>query len=159
MLRSEQRFRLMLCVGAPVLLGILTGIFNLTDIIRVCKKIHRPPLTAPALLMVLIWLAIYIAIGLATYVVLDSRVYKEEKLLALGSCAGQLLLHTFWIMLFFNTDIWLLSAFVHLLYLALVLLNTLLYYKIDNRSGLLLAPCALVSIYYTYLSLVIIFIN
>lgn len=149
----------MLCVGAPVLFGILTGIFNVTDIIRVCKKIHRPPLTAPALLMVVVWLAIYIAIGLATYLVLDSHIYKEEKLLALGVCAGQLLLHTFWIMVFFNTSLWLLSAFLHLLYLALVLLNTLLYYKIDNRSGLLLVPCAVVSIYYTYLSIVIIFLN
>lgn len=159
MLRSEQRIRLLLCLGGPMLLGLLTGIFNIKDIRNVCKTIDEPPLTAPVFIMLLLWIIVYIAIGLASYLVLESHVYREEKLVALGTCAGQLLLHTFWMIVFFNSTLWLLSAFLHLLYIGLVLLNTLLYIKIDKHAGYLLFPCCIIAIYFMYLSVVIVFIN
>lgn len=159
LLRSEQRIRLILCTGVPVLLGLLTGILNIKAIFNVCKHLHKPPLTTPGFLMVLLWIICYIAIGLGTYLVWESHVYKEEKLLAFGTCGGQLLLHTFWVMIFFNSKVYLLACFIHLLYFALVLLNTALYFKIEKRAGYLLLPSVVLSLYYTYISIAVIFIN
>lgn len=159
LLRTDQRIRLAICVGAPVLFGLLSGLLNHSAILDVCKRLHKPPLTAPGIICTLLWLIVYIAIGLASYLVSESHVYKEEKLAALGICGGQLLLHTLWIILFFHSRMTFLGAFIHLLYTLVVVLNTLVYLKIKKQAGCLMFPCVLLCLYYTYLTIALIFVN
>ena len=159
LLRNDQRVRLAICVGVPMIFGILSGLLNFWPIMSACRKLHKPPFTLPGILSILFWLVIYFAIGLASFLVLESHVYKEEKRIALLACACQLVLHSFWIFSFFHTRLTLLGALLHLIYTAAVGLNTLLYLKIDQRAGLLMFPCATFCIYYTYLTIALIFVN
>lgn len=158
-MRTEQRVRLAICVGLPVAFGILSGLFNSPAIMHLCRKLHKPPLTVPGVICILLWLIVYMAIGLACFLISESHSYKEEKIAALGICGGQILLHTLWIIIFFHSGMTLLGAFLHLLYVLVVGINTMLYLKIDNRAGLLMLPCCVLCVYYTYLTIALVFVN
>lgn len=157
--RLDQRIHLFICIAPPILLGLITGLFHRTNINELLSTMHKPPFTAPTFLITFIWMCLYLAIGYATFFILESHVYSDEKLLAIATAVGYLLLHSIWVLIFFKLKFFGLGFLVHVLLLLLALITTILYSRIDKRAGILLIPFSLFTLYCTYLNLISVFIN
>mgnify|MGYP002531256057 CR=1 FL=1 len=157
--RVNERAYLLIGVIPPCVLGLLTGFINRGKITAVVKEINKPPLTAPTFVIILIWIALYVILGLATVLILESRVYSKEKLNALVVSYGQLLLHSVWVLVFFRLGFFGLAFLIHVLFLCLICINGILFYQIDKRAGYMIVPYFVFAFYHTYLNLLCIFIN
>lgn len=157
--RINERIFLILSLAPPCILGILTGLANRSKIVGVLKELKRPPLTMPIFFIVIFWMGLYVLLGLATVFIFQSRLYQEEKLNALIVSYGQLVMHSIWILVFFRLRFYGLAFLIQVLFVCLVAINALLFYRIDKRAGLMLIPYFLFAFYHTYLNLVCIFIN
>ena len=102
-------------------------------------SVTKPPLSPPAWLFPVVWTILYVLMGIASYLVLTSNMPARSRT-ALGVYAAQLFFNFFWSLIFFNLENYL-FAFVWLVILwLLILLNTVLFYRIDKRAGYLLIP-------------------
>lgn len=157
--RATRRVYLLLGILPPCILGIITGIANRSRIAHIIRTIHRPPLTLPIFWIVVFWLALYVLLGYATSLILQARIYSEERINALVVAGGQLVMNSLYVFVFFNLHIWGLGFLIQVMFLGLVGINGILYYRIHRLAGLLLIPYFLFGFYTCYLTIVTIFFN
>lgn len=156
---SNKQLRLYICLGVPNLLGLITGIANFSRIHNLLKTLHKPPLTLPTFLLVLGWIALYTAIGYATFLVWNTRAFREEKQKALLLCVGQLLLHSLWVTCFFKYHWFFFGFLLHAAFLALVFGNTMLYRQLHKLAGTIMIIYLVFCAYFTYLNFMVMFVN
>lgn len=155
----SKQLRLYLCLILPNLLGLITAIANFSSIHGLVKSIVKPPFTLPTFLLVLAWIVLYVVVGYASFLVLNTRAFQDEKIKALLLCAGQLLLHSLWVTCFFKYHWYFLSFLLHVGYLALTFGNMALYRQLHKQAGNLMIAYFAYSAYFTYLNFVSIFLN
>ena len=119
--------------------------------------INKPPLSPPAWLFPVVWTLLYILMGIASYIVWDSK--AREKELALKVYAIQLFFNLFWSYIFFSMKNYLFAFVWLLILLALVIVTTLLFYRINKKAGYLLIPYVLWVAFAGYLNFAIYLIN
>ena len=159
MRRSSQQLRFYICLAVPNVLGLITAIANFKAIRNLLSSINKPPLTLPTFILVLSWIVAYLAIGYATFLIWDTRAFSDDKLKAIGLCAGQLLLHSFWVTCFFQYHWYFFSLLLHIIFLALTFGNMMLYRQLHKDTSIPMISYFVFCVYFTYLNLVVIFIN
>lgn len=155
----SKQLRLYLCLILPNVLGLITAIANFSAIHSLVKSIVRPPFTLPTFLMVLAWIILYVVVGYASFLVINTRVFKDEKIKALLLCIGQLLMHSLWVTCFFKYHWYFLCFLLHVGYLALTFGNMMLYRQLNKLAGNLMIAYFAFCAYFTYLNFIVIFIN
>lgn len=157
--RISQQIKLCVCLIVPNILGLVTAIGNFSAIQGLLKTINKPTLSMPTFLYVILWIALYTAIGYATYLVVETRAFPEDKQRAVGFCACQLILHSFWVTCFFKYHWFLIGFLLHLLYLAVVFSNLMLYRQLNKQTNPIMFTYFGVVLYFTYLNFAVLFIN
>lgn len=119
--------------------------------------INKPALSPPAWLFPVVWTILYILMGIASYIVWQSK--SREKDSALRVYALQLFFNFFWSFIFFNLQNYL-FAFIWLLALwVLIIITTVLFYRINKIAGYLMIPYLLWVTFAAYLNFAIYLIN
>ena len=114
-------------VGA---LGALAGRSGMATL----AALNRPPLTPPGWVFPVVWTALYIAMGVSSYLIATCDAPQESRRMALGAYGATLVLSALWPALFFALGLHL-AAFIELMLLWLTLRFTLLQFHILRKSA------------------------
>lgn len=139
-------------VGTGRLSGFLSMISNNTfDVIQ------KPPLTPPAFVFPIVWLILYLLMGLSAYLIYktDSPIKKK----ALTIYGVSLALNFVWPFLFFVFQAFLLSFIWLIVLWATVLYMILEFFKINTAAALLQIPYLLWLSFAAYLNFAIYLLN
>lgn len=148
--------RLLLCLAIPLAVGGLAGILT-KDSMMQFALVNKPPLSPPGWLFPVVWTALYLLMGLASYLV--SRSDSAQKRPALILYAIQLIVNFFWSIFFFNFGWYLFSFFWLLLLWVLILLTIRAFWRVSPVAGILLIPYLLWVTFAGYLNLAIYLLN
>lgn len=148
--------RLLLCLAIPLAVGGLAGILT-KDSMMQFALVNKPPLSPPGWLFPVVWTALYLLMGLASYLV--SRSDSAQKRPALILYAIQLIVNFFWSIFFFNFGWYLFSFFWLVLLWVLILLTIRAFWRVSPVAGILLIPYLLWVTFAGYLNLAIYLLN
>ncbi len=131
--------KLIVCLAIPLAVGGLAAVLSMSGM-REFDALRKPPLTPPGWVFPVVWTALYLMMGLASYLVSEAKGPREDISAALTVYGCQLALNFFWPILFFHFKLWL-FAFFWLLALWLAVIATLAFFrKLDKRAGTLILP-------------------
>lgn len=134
-----------LCIGA--LSAMLTG-----DMMKEYFFLNKPPLSPPGWVFPVVWTILYVMMGLASYLVINSGADKSLTVRALVFYVMQLALNFFWSILFFNYSLFL-WAFIELIAMwAVILITTVLFFRTNTVAGTMMIPYVLWSTFAAYLN-------
>ena len=146
------------CLAVPLLVGGLSA-FLTRGGTEQFSMLNKPPLTPPAWLFPVVWIILYILMGIASYLVLVSGEPDKIVRMALAVYALQLGFNFLWPVLFFNLG-WYLFAFFWLLFLEfLILLAAFLFFSICPAAGRLMIPYVAWVAFAGYLNLAVWYLN
>lgn len=149
---------LFVCIAVPLAAGGLSG-FLAGNTGEVYAALVKPPLSPPGWLFPVVWTILYILMGTAAWLVLESGNSRRSIRTALGIYSAQLIVNFFWPVFFFRFGLYLFSFFWLLLLLLLIGLTILLFcYHARTAAGLLLPYGAWV-IFAGYLNLGVSLLN
>ena len=149
--------KLAACIIIPLGIGALSSLFSLEGITEF-GALQKPPLSPPAPLFPIVWTLLFILMGIASYIVSESR-YTCRAETALFIYGVQLFFNFFWPILCFKFGQYTLAFAWILVLLLLVVLTTILFFKLARTSGILLLPYCLWVAFAAYLNLGIAVLN
>ena len=107
----KQKWKLLLvCLAVPLAVGALSALLSGNGM-RTFSELNQPPLSPPGWLFPVVWTILYLAMGLASYLVLTSGANAETLRKAIRVYALELAVNFFWSILFFRFFLFL-AAFV-----------------------------------------------
>lgn len=147
---------LLISILLPLAVGGLSAIIT-GSAMQDFMLLNKPLLSPPAWVFPVVWTILYILMGIASYIVWQSK--DRNKDLALKIYALQLIFNFFWSYIFFNMQNYL-FAFIWLMILwLLIIVTTVLFYRINKTAGYLLIPYLLWVTFAAYLNLAIYLMN
>ena len=154
---KTERKQLLTALAIPLLIGGLSAL--LTGGMDGFKILNKPPLSPPGWIFPVVWTILYLAMGLASYLIYKSAAPQYKKNNALLFYGLQLFFNFFWSIIFFRWEMYL-FAFVWLMVMwILIIITTLKFWKIDKRAGILMVPYLLWVTFAAYLNLGIYILN
>ncbi len=149
---------LIVCILLPLAVGFASAYLTRGNM-GVYADIVKPPLAPPGWVFPVVWTVLYIMMGAASYLVLESGNSPRSIRTSLGIYGVQLAVNFFWPFIFFNWRMYF-FAFVWLVVLWLLVgLTFLLFAYHSKTAGLLLLPYLLWITFAGYLNLSIAFLN
>ena len=149
---------LFICLAIPLGVGGLSALLTMGSM-DAFASLNQPPLSPPGWLFPIVWTILFILMGISLYLVVNSGAPEATLSPALTSFAIGLAFNLFWSIWFFNLG-WYAFAFVWLLaLLVIIIINAVLFYRINKSSGLLLIPYILWVTFAAYLNLSIAILN
>ena len=150
--------KLLLCLAIPLAVGGLSALLSGSGL-KAFAQMEQPPLSPPGWLFPVVWTILYLMMGLASYLVVESGMPKAARVYALRPYVLQLIFNFFWSILFFRLELYY-TAFVWLLALWVLILVTILRFcKIDKRAAYLLIPYLVWVTFAGYLNLGVAILN
>lgn len=150
--------RLLLCLAIPLGVGALSGLIS-SGGMEDFSGLHKPPLSPPGWLFPVVWTILYLLMGLASYLVLESGTSPRRQREAITVYGVQLAVNFFWSIIFFNFKAYL-PAFLWLLLLWVLIIVTLVrFFRIRPVAGWLLVPYLLWVTFAGYLNFGIFLLN
>lgn len=140
-----------LCI--PLFVGLLSA-FVVGDKFSIVYENVKESISAPpAYIFPIVWTIIYLLLGYATYLVVDSFVSEDQIRYALKINIIQLFLNFLWPILFFRYELPKVSLLVACLLWFVVILETVVYGRIKEKAAYLLLPYIAWMAYAVYLNL------
>ena len=157
-MKGKHLKTLLLCLLVPLAAGgigaLLAGGFGGSY-----EAMYKPVLSPPGWVFPVVWTALYLLMGYASFLVLASEASMPRKRRALTVYGVQLGINMLWPLFFFRLG-WYTFAFVWLLALvAAVLLCRMLFRYIEKRAGDLLTPYLIWLFFAAYLNLGVAILN
>ncbi len=150
--------KLMICLAIPLAVGGLAALLSMSGM-RAFDELQKPALTPPGWVFPVVWTALYLMMGLASYLVPESRRPQEDIEAALTVYACQLAVNFFWPILFFRLELYL-FAFFWLVALWVMVIATLAYFhKLCKTAGALIIPYLLWVTFAGYLNFGVYLLN
>lgn len=147
-----------LCILIPLVTGSLSALITQNDM-EAFSLLNQPPLSPPAILFPIVWTILYILMGISSYLVIKAKADKEKKKTALAYYGLQLVFNFFWSIWFFSFH-WYFFAFVWLVALFFLILNTAVaFYGICKSAAYLLLPYLIWVLFAGYLNYAIFLLN
>lgn len=145
-------FALIIAIIIPLIVGGISAFLTSGDM-QIYETLSRPALAPPAWLFPIAWTILYILMGLASYFIFASTADSKKKTIALLLYAAQLVLNFFWTPLFFSYSLYLVALIELLVMWVIVLIDTILFFKIKPIAGVLMLVLLLWLSFATYLNL------
>ncbi len=154
-----QFFPFLICLLIPLLIGVGGGLLTFESVRTWYTTLNKPTFNPPNFIFGPVWTILYILMGIASYLV-----WKKRKIAAGYSWAVviyilQLLLNLMWSYLFFfQHQIGFALIEIGLLLLTIII-NALIFYRIDKVAGWLFLPYILWVGFASYLTYSISLLN
>ena len=130
---SNRTKALSISIAIALGMGALGGLAARSGMATLAA-LNRPPLTPPGWVFPVVWTALYIAMGIASYLIATSGAQRESVRMALGAYGVSLVFNALWPVLFFTFGQHLL-AFIDLMLLWLTLRHALLQFCMVRRTA------------------------
>ncbi len=141
------------------LAGLIGSIFTSPSIGTWYATINKPSFTPPSWIFGPVWIFLFLLMGISLYLVWENGFKSRENKMALNLFMIQLILNTFWSIIFFglHSPIF---AFIEIILLWIVILFTMLrFYRISKTASYLLIPYIIWVTFAAFLNLSIVLIN
>lgn len=149
---------LAICLAIPLAVGGLSAILTMGSMDDFAA-LEQPPLSPPGWLFPVVWTILFTLMGISLYLVLTSGAPQDKISSAIAVFFIQLVFNFFWSIWFFNFG-WYLFAFFWLLTLwVLIIINTVLFWRIRRSAGYLMIPYILWVTFAAYLNISIALLN
>lgn len=153
-----NKLRLLKCIGIPLVIGSVSALITRGSM-QVFEQLNQPPFSPPGWLFPIAWTILYILMGVASYIIMESDSEEAEKSRAMCLYLWQLAVNFLWPTFFFNFG-WYLFSFLWLILLwILVLITTIRFCGISKTAGWLMLPYLLWCTFASYLNLGIWYLN
>ena len=149
---------LAICIAIPLAVGGLSALFTMGSM-KDFAALDQPPLSPPGWLFPVVWTVLYTLMGIASYVVLETTCDPEEKKRAFKVYFLQLGFNFFWSIIFFTLGAYEIAFGWLLALLAIIVVNTVRFYKINSWAGILMIPYIAWVLFAGYLNLGIAYLN
>ena len=149
---------LILAIAIPLIVGGLSALITM-DSMGLFDTVDKPPLSPPAWLFPVVWTALYILMGIASYIVFEKTADMVEKSKALRVYFLQLAFNFLWSVFFFNFELYLFSFFWLLALWVLIIVTAVRFYRISRVAGYLMIPYVIWVTFAGYLNLGIAILN
>lgn len=148
-----------LCVALPLAIGGIGGFFTFQSVKTWYITLNKPSFNPPNWVFGPVWTTLYILMGISSFLVWQKRKQTSLYDKAVVIYLVQLFLNLMWSFLFFyQQEIgWALAEIVILW--TVILVNALLFYKINKIAGLLYLPYILWVSFASYLTYSIFLLN
>ena len=133
---------LAIAVGAPLLVGALGGVVTAGAVRDWYPTLQRPSFAPPAWVFGPVWTALYLAMGVASWLVWRAGAERPEVRGALWLYAAQLVLNLAWSFLFFGLRRPSLALVEIVVLLGFIVATALRFAAISGLAGGLMAPYA-----------------
>ncbi|MFR3685097.1 MAG: TspO/MBR family protein [Enterococcus sp.] len=143
-------FKLLACIIGVELIGSISGFFA-GDIPAVYAQLNKPFWAPPGNIVGIIWTVLYALIGLALFLVIDSKAPKN-KTLAYFLFGIQLVLNFIWSIIFFGGSHFWIASFISLFLLITIIFSIREFRAISKGAAICFIPYLIWIIYATYLS-------
>lgn len=141
-------------IGISLAVGALSAFFTRNNM-NVFDSITSPPLTPPPIVFPIVWTILYILMGWGA-----ARVYlKDPDSPAITTFAINLIVNFFWSIIFFNMRAFTFAFIWLLLLLAIVVLMTIQFSRVDKLAGYMQIPYIVWLLLAGYLNLSIVLLN
>ena len=155
---SNRTKALSISIAIALGMGALGGLAARSGMATLAA-LNRPPLTPPGWVFPVVWTALYIAMGIASYLIATCGAPRESRRMALGAYGAALVLSALWPALFFALGLRL-AAFIDLILLFIMLRHALLqFYMLRRSAAHWLFPTLLWTTFAGYLNLGIWLLN
>ena len=149
---------LIIALAVPLGVGALGALAGRSGMATLAA-LEKPPLTPPGWVFPVVWTALYIAMGIASYLIATCGASRESRRMALGAYGAALVLSALWPALFFALGLHL-AAFIDLILLFIMLRHALLqFYMLRRSAAHWLFPTLLWTTFAGYLNLGIWLLN
>ena len=145
-------FALFIAILIPILVGAFSAYLTGDDM-KIYETMNRPALAPPGWVFPVVWTALYIMMGLASYLVYVSDADKEAKRKALVPYGVQLLMNFCWSALFFTYSRYLIALIWLLGMWLVILICTIRFYRIRRSAGMMMTVLFLWTTFAAYLNL------
>lgn len=145
---------ILISLGVGLLSGFLVG--NSSEIY---VNLVKPPLSPPAAVFPVVWIILYILMGISAYLIYVADAPRKEKKEALKLYKLQLAMNFLWSFIFFKFNLYLLAFIWLMLLFVAVLIMIKKFNAIDETASALMVPYALWIAFAGYLNLMIILLN
>ena len=147
-----------ICILIPLAVGGLSALFTMGSM-QDFAALKQPPLSPPGWLFPIVWSVLFVLMGIASYLVLETASGVEAKKNAFKAYFLQLGFNFMWSIIFFTLGAYEV-AFVWLLaLLALIVITTVKFYNINRYAAILMLPYILWVSFAGYLNLAIAYLN
>lgn len=139
-MKMSDTFKLIVAIGVCELAGIIGSVFTTPSIAGWYAELAKPELAPPNWVFAPVWTTLFALMGIAAFLVWKKGLERRDVKIALGIFAGQLVLNTFWSIIFFGLH----SpggALFEMIFLWLAILATIIAFaKISRPAAWLLVP-------------------
>lgn len=146
---------LIISIVIPLIVGFIGSLLGNSKM--GFDSIIKPSFTPPALVFPIVWIILYILMGISSYLIYISNNSNRYK--ALRIYALQLIFNMLWTFFFFNLNCFLFSFFWIIILISLVLLMIYRFININRISGYIQIPYLIWLLFASVLNLSIYFLN
>ena len=143
-------FKLLACIIGVELIGSISGFFA-GDIPAIYAQLNKPFLALPGNIVGIIWTLLYALIGLALFLVIDSKEPKS-KTLAYFLFGIQLVINFICSIIFFGGSHFWIASFISLFLLITIIFSIREFRGISKGAAICFIPYLIWIAYATYLS-------
>lgn len=149
---------LSICILIPLAVGGLSALFTMGSM-QDFAALKQPPLSPPGWLFPVVWTVLFILMGIASYLVLETASGVEAKKSAFKAYFLQLGFNFMWSIIFFTLGAYEIAFAWLLALLGLIVITTLKFYNINKDAAILMLPYILWVSFAGYLNLAIAYLN
>ena len=150
--------QLIICIAIPLAVGGLSALLT-RDSMDTFKSLNKPPLSPPDWLFPVVWSVLFVLMGIASYLVLESGEPRKAIRTSLAVYGAQLIVNFFWSIFFFNLGAYLFSFFWLVLLWLMIWATIILFCKSSKPAGYLLIPYILWVTFAGYLNFAVYLLN
>lgn len=158
-MKIKDVFYLIVCVAICLLAGIIGSQFTKPGLAIWYKLLKKPSLTPPNFVFAPVWTILFILMGISLYLVLKAGLKTRESKFAVAIFFTQLIFNIAWSAAFFALRSPLKGFIIIVILLALILLNTVEFYRISKPAGVLFIPYLIWVSFAAYLNYSVMILN
>ncbi len=140
MLMKFNPLALLINIAIPISFGAIGAFFTASSVSTWYPTLVKPSFTPSGELFGPVWTALYILIGIAAYRIWQRRSAIRQFPRTIAIYLIQLILNTLWSFIFFYAHQLGVAVFEVLFLLFVVIVNAVVFYRIDKTAGLLFIP-------------------
>lgn len=152
---TKNRSSLVIAILIPIAVGAFSALFS--GNMSLYAELNKPSLAPPGIVFPIVWIILYILMGISSYMVWASD--SAGKTNALKIYALQLLFNFFWSIFFFRFDWYLFAFFWLAAMIILIILMIYKFYKIKPLAAYLQIPYLIWCLFAAYLNFMIYSLN
>ena len=133
---DNMKFNFKKFILITILTFVIGGFFALFVDMNIYNDIIMPKFAPPKIVFPIVWSVLYILMSISFYIVTE----KSNDLGNIKIYLGQLLVNSFWTLIFFGLRWFLLGWIWIILLIVLVVIMIIRFYKVDKVAGLIQIP-------------------